>query len=251
MRNMANTSKAAAPRAAKTIAPPPKKATRPAAKTAPAKKAGTPTKQVIPGPVADAVFTPPPPAPRARTRALAGWYVDTDDPTLMRYWDGDAWLGGPIPAPTTADPTTSGDDEDDDEDQAAAAAGPSTILFNGRTMAVRDVTAEQISVWQRIAEQLQAVNAAPPGEETADESQARKRRTAKALHRALKVIMSVLVHETDQEWVEDEMMAGHLTLEKAAEIVSLAVDAFTTKHEGAPNRAARRAAAPPKARRRR
>ncbi|WP_156313281.1 DUF2510 domain-containing protein, partial [Micromonospora sp. HK10] len=30
-----------------------------------------------------------------------GWYVDPADPETRRYWDGEGWLGAPIPVDAT------------------------------------------------------------------------------------------------------------------------------------------------------
>lgn len=30
-----------------------------------------------------------------------GWYLDPADPDTRRYWDGEGWLGAPIPAEAT------------------------------------------------------------------------------------------------------------------------------------------------------
>ncbi|TDC50129.1 DUF2510 domain-containing protein, partial [Micromonospora sp. KC207] len=30
-----------------------------------------------------------------------GWYVDPADPDTRRYWDGEGWIGAPIPVDQT------------------------------------------------------------------------------------------------------------------------------------------------------
>ncbi|PZF85672.1 DUF2510 domain-containing protein, partial [Micromonospora endophytica] len=30
-----------------------------------------------------------------------GWYVDPADPQTRRYWDGEGWIGAPIPVDAT------------------------------------------------------------------------------------------------------------------------------------------------------
>ncbi|HEY9482572.1 MAG TPA: DUF2510 domain-containing protein, partial [Micromonosporaceae bacterium] len=31
----------------------------------------------------------------------SGWYKDPADPTTQRYWDGEVWIGDPLPADAT------------------------------------------------------------------------------------------------------------------------------------------------------
>ena len=51
------------------------------------------------------------------TNISPGWYKDPAEPTTQRYWDGDGWVGGPLPAdatppegPIEAPPTAATDD---------------------------------------------------------------------------------------------------------------------------------------------
>lgn len=144
---------------------------------------------------------------------------------------------------------------------SAAAAPPArdTITFQGRTMAVRMPNAEQIALWPRLADRLN--NRAGDLDETPRDgetpAQARERvaqAAAKLYGRVLTLVTSVLTDQDDKDWVEDQIIAGDLTLavadsdgqQSAADIISLAVQYFADK---------RGAAAPatgpqPKARRR-
>ncbi|WP_344128429.1 DUF2510 domain-containing protein, partial [Luedemannella flava] len=38
------------------------------------------------------------------TNVSPGWYKDPADPTTQRYWDGEGWLGEPLPADATPPP---------------------------------------------------------------------------------------------------------------------------------------------------
>src|SRR5690348_1340016 len=55
-----------------------------------------------------------------------GWYKDPADPDVQRYWDGEGWLGDPIPAgaPTPAGPPVGAKPEWEPRPKAASAEPP-------------------------------------------------------------------------------------------------------------------------------
>lgn len=102
------------------------------------------------------------------------------------------------------------------------------IEFSGRKMFVRMPRPEQLIVWKRTLDRLQAV----------DGSDWNGAQVMAALERARKIVDSVLVHPTDVEWLDDEMLAGRVDLKDTTQIILKAVEAFG--QEG--NREERRAA---------
>jgi hypothetical protein len=107
------------------------------------------------------------------------------------------------------------------------------IPFAGRTLWVKMPTPEQLLVWKRTLRQLQG----------ADVSGWNGEQVMKALERTRLIIDSLLVHETDKEWLDDEMLAGRVGLMDTAGIINGTVDAFATAAEEGGNRETRRAAA--------
>jgi hypothetical protein len=107
------------------------------------------------------------------------------------------------------------------------------IPFAGRTLWVKMPTPEQLLVWKRTLRQLQA----------ADVSGWNGEQVMKALERTRLIIDSLLVHDTDKEWLDDEMLAGTIGLMDTAGIINGTVDAFATAAEEGGNRETRRAAA--------
>lgn len=107
------------------------------------------------------------------------------------------------------------------------------IPFAGRTLWVKMPTPEQLLVWKRTLRQLQA----------ADVSGWNGEQVMKALERTRLIIDSLLVHEVDKEWLDDEMLAGTIGLMDTAGIINGTVDAFATAAEEGGNRETRRAAA--------
>lgn len=106
------------------------------------------------------------------------------------------------------------------------------IPFHGRQLWVRMPSPEQLLVWKRTLRQLQG----------ADVSGWNGEQVMKALERTRLIIDSLLVHEVDKEWLDDEMLAGTIGLMDTAQIINGTVDAFATYAEENGNRADRRAA---------
>jgi hypothetical protein len=112
-----------------------------------------------------------------------------------------------------------------------AATDPSLereITFRDRVLWVRMPSPEQLLVWKRTLKQLQ----------TAEITGWTGEKVMAALERTRLIIDSVLLHDTDKEWMDDEMLAGNLKLPETSQIILLAVESFTE----AGNREERRAA---------
>lgn len=103
------------------------------------------------------------------------------------------------------------------------------ITFRDRAIWVRMPAPEQILVWKRTLKQLQA----------ADIQGWNGEQVMAALERTRLIIDSVLLHQIDKDWLDDEMLAGTLKLQETSQIILLAVEAFNAPE----NRADRRAAA--------
>lgn len=131
-------------------------------------------------------------------------------------------------APATA-PAAEPADDGTAEDQAQ----PATITFEGRTMAVQMPTPEQLAVWSRTAEKL-------TGRDFGDLS---PEEGLKLYDRTQRIFGSVLADQVDRDWLEDQFLFEGLKLEKAGQIISLAVDALPRlqAQQEPTNRAARRA----------
>ena len=106
------------------------------------------------------------------------------------------------------------------------------IPFAGRQLWVRMPSPEQLLVWKRTLVQLQG----------ADVSGWNGEQVMKALERTRKIIDSLLVHDVDKEWLDDEMLSGTIGLMDTAAIINGTVEAFATAAEEGGNRATRRAA---------
>lgn len=106
------------------------------------------------------------------------------------------------------------------------------IEFAGRKLWVRMPSPEQLLVWKRTLKQLQG----------ADVTGWNGEQVMKALERTRAIIDSLLVHDTDKEWLDDEMLAGTIGLKDTASIINQTVEAFTLAAEEGGNRADRRAA---------
>jgi hypothetical protein len=102
------------------------------------------------------------------------------------------------------------------------------IEFQGRQLWVRVPSPEQLLVWKRTLGKLQGANVEGWNGE----------QVMSALERTRKIIDSVLVHETDKDWLDDEMLEGNLGLIETAALIQLTVEAF----QSGDNREARRAA---------
>lgn len=105
------------------------------------------------------------------------------------------------------------------------------IVFKERTIWVRVPSPEQLLVWKRTVQKLQG----------ADVDGWNGEQVMSALERTRKIIDSVLVHEVDKDWLDDQMLDGSVGLIDTAAIIQMTVEAFA---EG-DNREARRAAAKP------
>lgn len=188
--------------------------TKPAKKAAP-RKAATKTapaataKTRAPRKAAQKAATAPPAPP-------PGWYLDTPDGSLSRYWDGKTWLGDPIPTgmvdPTDQPTTTLADATTYD-------VATETVTFRGRTMNVVQPAAEQLVVWQLTQKRL----------ENLDPATATNQQAATLIGRALRVIQSVLADDADKDWVEDQILDKTLNLTGAMPIITTALTMFAEK----------------------
>jgi hypothetical protein len=106
------------------------------------------------------------------------------------------------------------------------------IEFAGRKLWVRMPSPEQLLVWKRTLRQLQSAEVQDWNGE----------QVMKALERTRNIIDSLLVHDTDKEWLDDEFLAGTIGLRDTAQIINGTVDAFTLAAQEEGNRADRRAA---------
>lgn len=123
-----------------------------------------------------------------------------------------------------------------EQTQAVKASPELEISFAGRQLWVKMPSPEQLLVWKRTLVQLQG----------ADVTGWNGEQVMKALERTRKIIDSLLVHETDKEWLDDEMLAGTIGLMDTAGIINGTVEAFATAAEEGGNRETRRAAKPKK-----
>lgn len=116
--------------------------------------------------------------------------------------------------------------------EATPATPEREIEFAGRTIWVRMPSPEQLLVWKRTLKQLQS----------ADVQGWNGEQVMKALERTRAIIDSLMVHDTDKEWLDDELLAGTIGLKDTAQIINGTVDAFTLAAQEEGNRADRRAA---------
>jgi hypothetical protein len=98
-----------------------------------------------------------------------------------------------------------------------------TVLFQGRKMAVIRPTPEQLGMWKVTGDELARAQANMPGN-----------RASVLLARAIRLITSVLAHDDDKDWLHDQLLDGSLSLEQAADILSLAAKAFVAGGTKAP-----------------
>ena len=110
------------------------------------------------------------------------------------------------------------------------------IDFKDRKIWVKMPSPEQLLVWKRTLTQLQA----------ADVKGWNGEQVMRALERTRLIIDSVLAHQTDKDWLDDEMLAGTIGLMETAALINLTVEAFATAAEQEGNRETRRAAEKPK-----
>jgi hypothetical protein len=107
------------------------------------------------------------------------------------------------------------------------------IQFAGREIFVKMPAPEQLLVWKRSLKQLQA---AETGNWNGEQVMA-------TLERSRKIIDAILANPSDVDWLDDEMLAGRVTLMDSAELIQMTVDAFIAAAEAEGNRETRRAAA--------
>jgi hypothetical protein len=124
-----------------------------------------------------------------------------------------------------------------EQTQADEAATPTPmpeleIEFRGRKIWAKMPSPEQLLVWKRTLKQLQG----------ADVSGWNGEQVMKALERTRLIIDSVLAHEVDKEWLDDEMLAGTIGLMETGALINLTVEAFADAAEAEGNRETRRAA---------
>lgn len=213
---MTNDPKAAKRTPAKKAAvPAPRKA--PAAKATPAKatakkatpaKATTPAKKAAPA-AANRVAPPTKRATPAAPVAPAGWY-DVGDGNDAAYWDGTAWSDGPTEAPDEPAPT---------EQKTPGPAGDA-ITFHDRLIEITMPDQNQIAVWGRVARQASGLGNGIKGHDA-----------AKLLGRLVGVVSSVLVNESDRDWLEDELLEKRMTMNQAGELITQAIDYFIAKKQ--------------------
>jgi len=106
------------------------------------------------------------------------------------------------------------------------------IQFSGRQLWVRMPGPEQLLVWKRTLVQLQGAEVEGWNGE----------QVMRALERTRRIIDSLLVHDNDKEWLDDEMLDGRITLTDTAQIINGTVEAFVNAAEAEGNRETRRAA---------
>lgn len=133
----------------------------------------------------------------------------------------------------------------DETEQAAPAQEPEApereITFKDRKMWVRIPRPEAILVWKRTLTQLQG----------ADVSGWNGHQVMAALERTRKIIDSLIVHDVDKNWLDDEMLDGNLGLVETAQIIQLTVEAFQSDDNRETRRASAKATKPKKATRKR
>ena len=101
------------------------------------------------------------------------------------------------------------------------------IEIQGRTLRIRAPKPEQVLIWQRTMRHLESANLSDwSGEQV-----------LAALERARMIIDSLLDDPADISWLDDEMLAGRVSLREASEIIIEAMKRMTG------NRTQRRAAA--------
>jgi hypothetical protein len=123
--------------------------------------------------------------------------------------------------------------EQENPEAAEAAVMPELeIEFAGRTLWVKMPSPEQLLVWKRTLRKLQG----------ADVEGWNGEQVMAALERTRAIIDSVLAHEVDKDWLDDEMLAGTIGLKDTAQLIQMTVEAFASAAEAEGNRETRRAA---------
>jgi hypothetical protein len=124
--------------------------------------------------------------------------------------------------------------EQENPEAAEAAVMPEQeIEFAGRTLWVKMPSPEQLLVWKRTLRKLQGAEVEGWNGE----------QVMAALERTRSIIDSVLAHDVDKDWLDDEMLAGRVGLKDTAQIIQGTVEAFAAAAEAEGNRETRRAAA--------
>jgi hypothetical protein len=137
-----------------------------------------------------------------------------------------------------------GEPEPDPDAPPAAAGetldvGSTTLIpFHGRNILVSTPTGEQLVIYRRISLQFQALEAQQNRDGGISGEDALRH-----MDRATRLIQSVMVNTYDREWLEDEMLMGNITLEKAADILTEAFAALKKSAAQQGNRQARRSRA--------
>ncbi len=107
------------------------------------------------------------------------------------------------------------------------------ITFRDRQIWVKMPSPEQILVWKRTLKQLQG----------AEVSGWNGDQVMKALERSRLIIDSVIAHEPDKDWLDEEMLAGNIGLMESAQIINMALERFAEAAQENGNREDRRQAA--------
>lgn len=97
----------------------------------------------------------------------------------------------------------------------------SEITFRDRKIRVLMPEPEQILVWRRIHARMEAANLDDwTGKEVMD-----------ALDKVRTIIDTVIVNQADIDWLDDEMLAGRLTIREASTILVDAVKSFQNRSQ--------------------
>lgn len=107
------------------------------------------------------------------------------------------------------------------------------IAFLGRQIWVRMPRPEQLLVWRRTLNQLQAVD---PKTGWTGES------VMVAMERLRKIVDSLLVNKADVAWLDDQFLDGTLTFYELVPLITLTVQSYADAAEAEGNRETRRAA---------
>lgn len=107
------------------------------------------------------------------------------------------------------------------------------IQFRGREMFVTMPQPSQIAVWRRILVRLQNT---PENSWTAEA-------VIDSLAKLHRIVETLLVHEADKMWIEDQLLDGALDFPGLAPIITQATEAFQQAAAEEGNRDTRRAAA--------
>ena len=108
------------------------------------------------------------------------------------------------------------------------------IDFQGRKMWVRMPSIEQSLVWKRTLGRLQEIS-------DQDSTNWNGEQIISAIARARKLIDSLLVHEVDREWLDDQMLDRKVGMIEVASIIQKATEAFAADGNRETRRAAKKA----------